>query len=242
MSSSSFLPVQSRRLFEDVCDQIRAQIADGALGPGDKLPAERDLAAQFGISRTAVREALRSLEFAGLIELKKGAHGGAFVLGRDMGLVLPFQSILDVGHLSLRELTDARIEIQDVVVRLACSHATQENLDALDADIQQPRQHLQQGTAGTDPSATQNFYSLLAEATGNRVLVVLVKALSQMVYQAIHPLHRPLNFDLVSVRSRFVECMRSRDVEGAQQIMRNYLEFLHQHIVAEDANRDQAAR
>tara|TARA_R110001606_G_scaffold232277_1_gene379797 strand:+ start:21624 stop:22340 length:717 start_codon:yes stop_codon:yes gene_type:complete len=238
MASNTFLPVQSRRLFEDVCDQIRAQIADGSLKSGDKLPAERDLAVQFGISRTAVREALRSLEFAGLIELKKGAQGGAFVLGTDMGLVLPFQSILDVGHLSLRELTDARIEIQDIVVRLACAHASIADFDALSADIERTRHHLENGTAGTDPSATQLFYSLLAEATGNRVLVVIVKALSQIVYQAIHPLHRPLNFDLVGVRTRFLDHMKTGDVEGARKIMRDYLEFLHQHIVSEERRHD----
>ena len=71
-----FGPVRTRRVFEDICDQIRGQVLGGILRPGDKLPAERELAEQFGVSRTAVREALRSLEIAGVVKLQKGVKGG----------------------------------------------------------------------------------------------------------------------------------------------------------------------
>ena len=58
----AFAPIQRRRAFEDVCEAIRHQLAIGALVPGDKLPAERDLSLQLGVSRGALREALRSLK------------------------------------------------------------------------------------------------------------------------------------------------------------------------------------
>ena len=56
-----FEPIHTRRAFEEICDRIRAQIAAGTLRPGDKLPAERELALQLGVGRNALREALRSL-------------------------------------------------------------------------------------------------------------------------------------------------------------------------------------
>lgn len=73
---ATYAPVHTRRAFEEVTDQIRGQIARGALGPGDRLPSERDLAEQFSLSRNTVREALRALEIAGILELKKGPPAG----------------------------------------------------------------------------------------------------------------------------------------------------------------------
>lgn len=71
-----FQPVYVRRAFEEICERIREQLALGVLKPGDKLPRERDLAQQLGVSRNVLREALRSLEMAGLLRLQKGVKGG----------------------------------------------------------------------------------------------------------------------------------------------------------------------
>lgn len=228
-------PAKPLRLFEAVCEQVRSQIASGELKPGDKLPAERELAAQFGISRPAVREALRSLEFAGLIKLQKGVKGGSFVLGTEMGLVNSFQVMFSINRLSLEELTEIRIEVQDIVIRLAVQNRTDEDIAALTEDVRQTKQALSQSAFVSKPSITQNFYTLLAEATRNRVLVVLVKALSEMLYQSIVRLNPPLNFDLVEVRTRLIDALKTRDEAQARAIMREYLEFLHHYIVSRHA-------
>lgn len=84
-------------------------MAAGALRPGDKLPPERDQALKLRVSRTAVREALRSLEIAGVVGLQKGSKGGAFILKGDPDLVT--RSIRDMVYLSrisLDNLTEAR--------------------------------------------------------------------------------------------------------------------------------------
>ncbi|HEY9280152.1 MAG TPA: winged helix-turn-helix domain-containing protein, partial [Eoetvoesiella sp.] len=74
----SFSPIRPQRAFEEVCEQIRREVAAGTLRPGDRLPPERELAEQLGVSRTAIREALRSLENAGLVQCQQGMGGGAF--------------------------------------------------------------------------------------------------------------------------------------------------------------------
>ena len=95
--SLPFKPIRTKRAFEEVCDQIREEIQSGNLAPGDKLPSERELAEQFHVSRSTVREAFRTLEIGGVLELQKGVRGGAVVLmgvrrrmiwnrGRDFGL------------------------------------------------------------------------------------------------------------------------------------------------------------
>src|SRR5260370_42246641 len=80
-----FQPIHVRRTFEEICERIREQLALGVLKPGDKLPRERDLAEQLGVSRNVLKEALRSLEMAGLLRLQKGVQGGGFLRDGGMG-------------------------------------------------------------------------------------------------------------------------------------------------------------
>ena len=71
--ASQFSAITPHRAFEDIADQIRGLVASGRLRPGDRLPPERELAALFNVSRNTLREALRALELAGMIEARKGA-------------------------------------------------------------------------------------------------------------------------------------------------------------------------
>src|SRR5882757_7036534 len=116
-----FQPIHVRRTFEEICGRIREQLALGVLKPGDKLPRERDLAEQLGVSRNVLREALRSLEMAGLLRLQKGVKGGAFVQQGDVSCMNDVvRDMLSLGAISVGELSEGRIQILDLVVRLAC--------------------------------------------------------------------------------------------------------------------------
>lgn len=75
-----FVRVRRVRSFDDVVEQVRRSIADGAIGAGERLPSERELAEQFGVSRATLREALRALEALGILEIRLGARGGAYAL------------------------------------------------------------------------------------------------------------------------------------------------------------------
>src|SRR4051812_41328045 len=75
----SFVPAQRVRSFDHIVEQIRAVIGSGGMAPGDRLPSERDLGVAFGVSRTTLREALRALEAQGVIEIRTGSRGGAFI-------------------------------------------------------------------------------------------------------------------------------------------------------------------
>lgn len=81
---TTFVKARRVRSFEDVVDQVRAAIIEGSVLAGERLPSERELAEQFGVSRATLREALRALEAVGLIEIRVGAHGGAFATEGDM--------------------------------------------------------------------------------------------------------------------------------------------------------------
>ncbi|SHK77194.1 DNA-binding transcriptional regulator, FadR family [Desulfatibacillum alkenivorans DSM 16219] len=111
-----FSPVRVGRAGEDVALQIEAAIMDGRVKPGERLPSERDLHVQFGASRGVVREALRALKQKGLIEIKKGAKGGAFIkeaelhnASESLGLFLKLQRISAQSLIEFRESMDRTI-------------------------------------------------------------------------------------------------------------------------------------
>src|ERR1700745_2054725 len=136
-SAVKFRPIHTRRAFEEICERIREQLALGQLKPGGKLPPERDLAQQLGVSRNVLREALRSLEMAGVLRLQKGVKGGAFIREGDTSRNNDvMRDMLSLGTISVRELSEARIHVLELIVRLACANARQADYDALEANIE----------------------------------------------------------------------------------------------------------
>jgi DNA-binding FadR family transcriptional regulator len=121
----SFAPIKTQRTFEAVCEQIRAQLAAGTLKTGDKLPAERELAVEFQVSRSALREALRTLEMAGIIRNAKGVKGGSFIQAAEPDhIVQAMRDYVHLGKVTLDELTEARLATMDIIIRLACERAS----------------------------------------------------------------------------------------------------------------------
>ena len=119
-----FKPVREKRAFEEVADRVRKMLENGELQVGDRLPPERELSKQLSVSRAALREALRTLENAGLLELRPGKLGGAFVTdARPQAISDNMSDLLRLGGISLAHLTESRAWIEEVVVRVACERA-----------------------------------------------------------------------------------------------------------------------
>lgn len=227
----TFEPIRTRRAFEEICDRIRAQIAAGTLRPGDKLPAERELAEQLGVGRNALREALRSLEIAGIVRLQKGAKGGAFIQAGDASRMDEVvRDMLSLGSISVGELTEARVHIQDLVVRLACERATAGDLDALSANVDRTEEVTAAGEYLERVECSREFYRLLVAAAHNQVLTMMVRSVTEILMQFVYtrvagggkPQPR-----LVEKRRAFLAALRARDAELATRLMRTHLASVH---------------
>jgi DNA-binding transcriptional regulator YhcF (GntR family) len=116
--------VKTTRVFEEICEQIRRRVASGRLKPGDKLPAERELALEFRVSRPAVREALRSLEMSGLISLQKGVRGGAFIRpANSEALNQTLKDAVALRQLPRSKCVEAIRVIGRAIIELACDRS-----------------------------------------------------------------------------------------------------------------------
>ncbi|GEC03232.1 GntR family transcriptional regulator [Streptomyces spinoverrucosus] len=221
-----FKAVSSSRVSQLIVDQIRLLLKEERLQPGDRLPSERELCVQFGVSRVTVREALRSLEASGLVEIRVGARGGAFVTApssRRVGEGLA--DLLSLSPLTATEVTEARLVFELGIVPLIVERATDEDLDDLRALCDEHAEAVKQGTYDMEMSA--DFHTRVAACTHNAAIEMLVQSF-----------HGPLLMSLREAQSvepqmgqrgskehrEFVEAVAARDVEAASEIMRRHVQ------------------
>ena len=225
--SPGFDPIRRRRLSDQVSAQIQGRIASGELRSGDKLPPERELAESFGVSRGAVREALRNLERTGLIALQAGAHGGAFIGQGDPSLIGDsFRNLYQLGSVSLDELTEARLWLASTVVRNACARATEADLAALTANVDEAERLLKAKRYDDKIDIHIEFHNLLARATGNAVMAMLMGALMEVMRDFAHAAGGERNDLTIKARRRLLAALHARDADSAVTAMTEHLESL----------------
>lgn len=230
-SAPNFQPVRTRRAFEAVCDQVRRQVADGTLLPGQRLPGERDLAERFGISRSGVREALRGLELAGLVEARTGASGGFFICssGTD-GITQAVRDMVALGQVPTASVTEARIEVTNVAIRLACERATKEELDAIEADIDHHARLFKAGHASRSTRALTEFYRMVARATHNEVIVMLIDALAEITRTLLARIDPQPFPEIIQVRRKVLKHLRAGEAEKACAAMTAHFRNLNRYL------------
>src|SRR5262245_38692940 len=156
--------VRTPRVYEQIVGHIERAIYDGRLRQGQKLPPERQLARDLKASRVAVREALRTLELRGLVDVRQGSTGGYFVReADDRPLVRDFETLIRLGRVSWPQLIEARRFIEPEVASLAAQRATEADLKTLGAALEQRWEH----AAVSGVPARQSyvdFHRALAEA------------------------------------------------------------------------------
>lgn len=221
------------RVFEAICEHIRAQLVSSQLRPGDRLPAERALAESLGISRTAVREALKSLENAGIVELKKGVSGGAFVKQGDPAIVTRSMSdMMSLGSISLRSLTESRVQLQSSVIRLACQRAGDADFLALEECLDQTARLDDATDMVVRRTQIQRFYKLLAQATQNEVMVMLVDSVTEITLNTLSRFAVAPRTGTLETHRQILRSLRKRDAETAISLSTIHLQALHDHLLS----------
>ena len=224
--------VEPQRLYRQIAEQLRALITGGELAPGSRLPAERDLAKQFGVSRPSVREALIALEVEGWVEVRTGS--GIYVQDRsgraDGAIKVP---ATEWGPL---ELIRARRVIEGEIASLAATHAKRRHIDAIRAAIEFMTQDTDRGVPPL--AGDRAFHTAVAQACDNVVLIETV----QTFWDARRgPLFERLGDYFETVPSwrlaiaeheAVLQAIRTRDGQAARAAMQQHMDKSHSRFSA----------
>lgn len=212
------------RVSAEIARRIQKGIAEGKLIPGEKLPAERDLAQKLKVSRVSVREAYRTLAELGLLVVKRGAEGGAFITDVDHGpMTRSLSMMLRLGRTSHEELTEARLLLEPHIARLAAERADSRDIERLEDLI-----HKQEATVkgnGNPRRYDLQFHRLVAACTKNLPLIIVMNSLADLALEAIAQIDigRDVNKHILNFHSRIADAIRRRDGDAAHKIMLSHI-------------------
>ncbi|MYS85297.1 FadR/GntR family transcriptional regulator [Embleya scabrispora] len=219
-------------------DQVRALIADGALQPGERLPTERELAVQFGLSRSSMREAIRALTAMGVLEARHGA--GIYVTSlQPSDLLETFGIVAEISRGDgLAELLQVRRILEPAATALAAARATEKHLKRM-------AEQLEIMSAGSTVeeivAADLAFHRIIAEAAGNAMLAAIIDGLSTRTFRArIWRGHKDAGVlaDVRQEHERIHRAVAGRDPQAAAAAAAVHVDEVEQWLVAHAGEAD----
>jgi len=214
--------VSSSSLYLQVVDTFRQMIHDGVFSDGDKLPAERELAEIFGVSRIPLREAMKVLEYLGVLQHIRGK--GVYVRRMNLDKVLgSFDFLLTDPDKTLSDLFDVREALEIKAVALAAKNRTEEDVFIMEEALEDTSRCLQKGRETYEPLL--RFHNGIFTASKNVMLEQLYRHMSTVLYYSrkvtyTGDSHRK---NVVADHEKILECIKNQDVPGAVDVMYEHL-------------------
>jgi len=228
-----FQKLKTERLPEIIENAIIDFILKEGFNLGDRLPNEKDMARQFGVSISTMREALRGLEIYGVIEKKRGKSGGIFV-GNYSSFLTVLRNFFKLNSFKNKDIHQVRQIIEPAVAEIAASCITPKNLQALEKNIKYCEskvkglgEDISEGDFYDIEDKNIEFHALIAEATQNPVLILMVKYVLYLLVSYKKDLLAPdLSFamEVVNGHLAIFKCLKNHDVQKAGEIMRAHLQ------------------
>ncbi len=219
---------KTEKVSDRIIVQIRDAVLSGRLKPGDRLASERELIAQFEVSKATMREALRVLEAMGLVQIKKGTQGGVFVAEVDMKTTVHgIMNFLHFKTVSVRDITMLRFMIEPSVAHLAALVRSQEDIDRLTEILEQ-----HDGDRAVVMGKEISFHRYLVRMTGNPMLILIMDFLDNLLRDLKEHLDLPKDFysSIKDSHHRILECMINEDCVGARREMAADLLAVGDHL------------
>jgi len=219
---------KSEKVSDNIIAQIRDAILSGKLKPGDRLASEKELIDQFGVSKATMREALRVLEVMGLLEIRKGIAGGAFVAEVDMRTTLhAIVNFLHFQTVSIREITMLRYLIEPFVAQVAAAKRTDKDIEKLEAVI-----GASITTGDTEVSKEISFHRYLARMTENTLLTLIIDMIDNLLKSMKTKLGLPPDFyeHVRDAHNIILECLIQQDGLAAKVAMANDVVSVGQYL------------
>jgi GntR family transcriptional repressor for pyruvate dehydrogenase complex len=226
-TSMDFKPIKTKKIYQEIIEQIKDMISDGTLRPGDRLMSERELAERMQVGRSAVREAFRVMEAMGIIKIKPGE--GTFITETASdSLVKSFSAFLTTGNdNTARELMELRKILEVEAVGMAARRRTPEQLEEIYKALQQMGHDLEEGNLGEE--ADMNFHFAVARAAANSLLVKLMNTIADTMSRVLAAARHRLYMDpqnpprLLQEHRLIYNAVKNGDPAGAKEAMLKHL-------------------
>jgi GntR family transcriptional repressor for pyruvate dehydrogenase complex len=231
-------PGRAATLASDLVDEIRNALFEKRLKPGDHLGGEKDIAARSGVSRIVARDALRTLEALGIVEIRVGAGGGARIARGDPRRFAEALAVqLELAGTDVAEIMDAQRAVECFAAELAAEHATKDDFARLNA-LNDAADRLLDDAAGFTKNGA-DFHLAVAEASHNRVLVVQLQSLQHVSWPTRNPtLNREVAAHVVAAHRELARLIEIRDPAGARRLMDDHVKMIRARRVAEAGDRE----
>jgi GntR family transcriptional regulator, transcriptional repressor for pyruvate dehydrogenase complex len=240
--SRKVIPFRTATMSTQIVAQVREALFAKELRPGDFLGTEKDLAERFGVSRIVARDALRTLEAQGIVEIKVGAGGGARVAQGNARLFAEALAVqLDLAGVSVAEIMDAQRAIEALAAELAAVSSTGEDHARLRELVAEAERR--SDDAATFTRLSREFHLAVAEASHNRVLVVQLISLQHVSWPAQNPTLTPkVARRILDAHKELASLIEIRDAAAARRLMDEHVKMIGARRVAEHRDKRHADR
>ena len=227
---------RAESLSVQIVSQVRDDLYEKRLKPGDFVGTEKDLAARYGVSRSVARDALRTLSALGIVEIRMGKGGGARIAPGNPRLFAEALAVqLELAGVTAAEVLDAQRAIETLAAELAAENATP-------ADIARLKRLLNEHEATIDDTeaytrSTHEFHLAIAEASQNRVLVVQFLSLNHISWPTRNKTLTPkVAKHVLDIHKQLAALIEAHDAAGARKLMDDHVKMIRSRRVAERDN------
>ncbi len=228
-SQDVFQPIRQERISEKVAGQLKKAISTGIFRVGERLPSERELAEQMGVSRPSVRQALQQLALLGIIETVQG--GGSIVKNlTEQEIGTPMEIVLKDDRQRVLEVTEVRAFMETWAARRAATNRTDAELALIREYLEQMEQDLEKDRIR--PELDFQFHTEIAAATHNTIFVHLIQNIHQLISYSLK-VHREQVFvtheaqeTIFSHYLRIFKAIQNQDADAAEAAMKEHLQFV----------------
>jgi GntR family transcriptional regulator, transcriptional repressor for pyruvate dehydrogenase complex len=228
---------RSSSLSAQIVTDVRDSLFGKRLKPGDFLGTEKDLAARFGVSRIVARDALRTLEALGIVEIRMGKGGGARIAYGNPRLFAEALAVqLDLTGVSAAEVMDAQRAIEALGAELAAENATAADIAKLHRLLAEAEAAI--GDLDLFTRLSRNFHLAVAEASHNRVIVVQLISLEHVSWPRRNATATPkLARHILEIHTKLADLIELRDAAGARILMDDHVKMIRSRRIAEQGKK-----
>ncbi|KPJ78100.1 MAG: hypothetical protein AMJ54_05250 [Deltaproteobacteria bacterium SG8_13] len=230
-----FTPIASRKAPQLIINQIRGAILQGKIAPGQKLPSSAELTERFGVSKATLREALRALEFLGLIDIRKGAKGGIYA--SEVDIRVSRDSLINFFHfqnVSVQNLSEVRKVLEPYAAKVAAQRIMDDDIEVLKKINQDCELALANDQHDRISKEMVNFHRVIARCTANPVLIFILTFVEDLLQDTKDLLRPDRRFfqTVVEAHKRIVSALVKRDAEKASVEMYKDVSKVEEYLIS----------